>query len=101
MFSKFIVGNFGSKVILAFMWRTLQYYLLFSTYFNNNILKQPKTEKRFIWYALWNMKNAFSLFVTYKIDNNAVSQNLLIFIFILFYFFFTLQNEIKEHRISQ
>ena len=56
---KNIVGIFGSKVILAFyVAHFAEYNLLFSSYSDHSIQKQPKTAKHLILYALCNMKNA-------------------------------------------
>ena len=41
------------------MWRILQYNLLFSSYFDNSIQKQPKTAEHLILYTICNMKNTF------------------------------------------
>ena len=41
------------------MWHILQYNLLFSSYFDHSIQKQPKPADHLILYTLCNMKNAF------------------------------------------
>ena len=42
------VGIFGLKVILLFYVHILQYNLLFSSYFDHSIQKQPKTTEHLI-----------------------------------------------------
>ena len=58
------VNILGSKVILAFYLRILQYNLLFSFYFDHSIQKQPKTAEYLISYTLCRVKNAFWAFLT-------------------------------------
>ena len=47
------------KSFLRSMLRILQYKLLFSSYFDHSIQKQPKTTEYLILYTLCDMKNAF------------------------------------------
>ena len=67
------------KLFWRSMWRILQYILLFSSYFDYSIQKQPKTAEYLILYTLCDMKNAFYAFLTKNNDYNAFSLNLRIF----------------------
>ena len=51
-----LLAFLAQKSFWLSMWRLLQYNILFSSYFDHSIQKQPKTAEHLILYTLCNMK---------------------------------------------